>query len=191
MVWKPDYVTQAELKDYLQVESADDDAFVALWATAASRNVDDFCGRQFGKSDAMVTRRARRRVRDSAAGRYVYVVDDLYALDDLVITDGDTVITDYDTEPVNAIADGVPVQRILVDACADLEFTSAKWGWPAVPASIKVGLQLMAGRLAARRGAPFGIAGSPSDGSEMRLLAKLDPDMLVVLKPYRRGWWAA
>ena len=38
-----------------------------------------------------------------------------------------------------------------------------------------------ASRWFARRNSPYGIAGSPEMGSELRLLAKLDPDVAVML----------
>jgi hypothetical protein len=49
VTWKPDYVTAAELKSYLRITDTADDTLVALWVTTVSRNVDDFCGRQFGQ----------------------------------------------------------------------------------------------------------------------------------------------
>jgi hypothetical protein len=45
---------------------------------------------------------------------------------------------------------------------------------------------LQGGRLYTRRSALFGIAGSPESGSEMRLLSKVDPDVAVMLRGYRR-----
>jgi hypothetical protein len=197
VAWKPKYATDELLKDYLQVDSDDDDAFVTLWNATASRNVDGFCGRQFGKVDAPVTRLYRRGAWDSGLGKWVYVIDDLHSTDDLVVThDDDVPVTGVDFEPLNAAEDGVPYQRVLAPAsagCGPLSFTSPNWGWAAVPESITTGLLLMAARLAARRGSPFGVAGSPSDGSEIRLLARLDPDMIQVLKGggFRRTWWAA
>lgn len=196
MAWKPDYVAvtgAGGLRSYLQITSADDDTFLGLWATTASRNVDGYCGRQFGKPDAPVTREYRG-VYDYRCRAYVYVIDDLHDLTGLVVLDPDAVeVTDYSFEPVNALADGVPYQRMLCETGPVLTLTTDKFGWPSVPASIQTGLLLMAGRLAARRGSPFGIAGSPDDGSEVRLLARLDPDMIQVLKGgrFRRTWWAA
>jgi hypothetical protein len=49
---------------------------------------------------------------------------------------------------------------------------------------------LQASRLDFRRVAPAGVAGSPETGSEVRLLARVDPDVAVSLKDYIR-WWAA
>ena len=67
---------------------------------------------------------------------------------------------------------------------------TARWGWAAVPSTIKQATLLQASRLLARRDAPFGIAGSPDVGSEIRLLARVDPDVAVAVAPYRR-WWGA
>jgi hypothetical protein len=194
VVWKPDYVTSAVLKSYLRIMDTADDDFVARWITAASRNVDGYCGRQFGKTDAPVTRTYRRPVWDRKCQRWVYVVDDVYDPAGMVVTDADaTVVTDLDWEPENAAADGVPAQRVLARSCGPLSFTGSTWGWETQPASIELGMLLMAARLAARRDSPFGIAGSPAEGSEViRLSARLDPDMIVLLKngKFRRTWWA-
>lgn len=193
MAWKPDYVTSDELKAYLEIDSSDDDAFVALWVTTASRNVDGFCGRQFGKSDTTVVREFNQPIWDRAACAWVHVVDDIYADDDLVVLDADGGELDVTLEPLNAAADGVPFERILTESPGRISVSTSKWGWASVPSSIKVGMLLMGARLAARRGSPFGVAGSPSDGSEIRLLARLDPDMLTVLRGggFKRRWWAA
>ena len=39
-----------------------------------------------------------------------------------------------------------------------------------------------------RKGSPYGIAGSPDLGSELRLLAKLDADVAVLLRSFVRMW---
>jgi len=46
----------------------------------------------------------------------------------------------------------------------------------------KVATVLQANRLLKRRHAPFGVAGSPELGSELRLLARVDPDVAVSLR---------
>jgi hypothetical protein len=50
-----------------------------------------------------------------------------------------------------------------------------------VPAEVKLATELQASRWAKRRDAPFGVAGSPELGSELRILAKLDPDVEILL----------
>ena len=59
---------------------------------------------------------------------------------------------------------------------------TAKWGYAAVvPDAVKLACLLQASRWFARRNSPYGIAGSPEMGSELRLLAKLDADVAVML----------
>lgn len=190
MAWAPDYVTAPELKDYLRITDAADDAFVALWVATVSRNVDDECGRQFGQVETAEAR-VYSGVWDRHQGGYLYEIDDLPDVDDLLVIGADaTEVTDYTLQPENALQRGKPYERLLSSASGPLTITSPSWGWPAVPAAVKIGIFLQAARLAARRDSPFGVAGSPQQGSELRLLAQLDPDFRTSLKPLRRSWWA-
>jgi hypothetical protein len=63
---------------------------------------------------------------------------------------------------------------------------TALWGWSAVPPAIEQATLLQASRLLIRRDSPYGVAGSPEAGTEIRLLARLDPDVDVAVAPYRR-----
>lgn len=193
MTWAPDYCTSPELKSYLHIEDDADDVFIALWITTASANVNDFCGRQFGQV-ASVETRTYTPVWDRHLGCYVAEIDDLMDTDDLAVIDQNAnVLTDYALAPENAVQKGRPYERILTSVGGPLTLDGL-WGWDpasAGPKVAKTGLLLQAARLAARRDSPFGIAGSPSDGSELRLLAQLDPDFRTSLKPFRREWWAA
>jgi hypothetical protein len=205
--WEPDYVTLAEAKAYERIGDTADDVQIALWITAASRAVDGFCGRQFGQV-ASAEARVYRPAYDSHRCRWVAMVDDVQDVTGLAITDQNgTAITTYDLDPLNATLKGKPYERILTrtgptgttswgwvsapNRDAKLTIT-AKWGWTAVPSPVKSATLLQIARFAARRDAPFGVAGSPTQGSELRLLNKLDPDVEVMLPgKYRRQWWAA
>jgi hypothetical protein len=57
----------------------------------------------------------------------------------------------------------------------------AQWGWTAVPAQVIAAAKLQSNRWNKRRNSPLGVAGSPEQGSEIRLLARLDPDVATVL----------
>lgn len=193
MTWAPDYCTSAELKNYLSltdVERPADDLFIGLWITTASRNVDDFCGRQFGQVATEETR-TYTAVWDRHEGVAIAEIDDLMNTDNLTVIDADAaVVSDYTLLPANSPQKGKPYERISVPSSGTYTLDGL-WGWDAVPSSAKVGLLLQAARLDARRDSPFGVAGSPTDGSEIRLLAQLDPDFRTSLKPFRRDWWAA
>lgn len=196
MVWKPDYVTAAQLITYLRVNAAEDiesvSTFAALWVTAVSRNIDDHCGRQFGKVAAPEARTYDASRYDRDLCRYVYEIDDLATAAGLVVADADAVaVTGSATWPRRASFDGKPITQLRSLDRGPLTLTSDQWGWAAVPPSIPTALYLQAARLAARRDSPFGISGSPQEQGEIRLLAQLDPDFRTTLKPYVRTWWAA
>lgn len=202
--WQPDYASLAEAREYITKHSSTvDDTFLALDLTAASRAVDRATNRQFGQFELpqqlfYTPYFDRRRV------RWVIEFDDLQTTTGFVPmlqdANGDDlgVIDDYVLEPVNAAVKGRPWERMIVKptstfAPTGLEHQAAftgQWGWTSVPASIKEATLMQTNRFTTRRGSPYGIAGSPDEGSEMRLLARLDPDVAVIVGPYRR-WWAA
>lgn len=197
MAWAPDYASTADLAAYLGIEDAVDDVQLALAATASSRAVDRHTNRQFGLVAAAEERLYTARW-DRRRCRWVVAIDDLMTTDNLTITVDAGEITAYQLSPANAAQEGRPWTEVVVDPESTVQTTAAllgvtieaEWGWSAVPDTIKQATLLQASRLFKRRDAPFGIAGSPDQGSEMRLLARVDPDVAVVLGPYVR-WWAA
>ena len=194
MVWAPAYVTADELKAFVRIDDAADDTQVALAIDAASRAVDQYTGRQFGQVAAPEARRYTARW-DYA--RWVVDVDDLMDATGLTVAVPAGTVTVYDREPINAAQTGRPWTRLAVGAGSAYQPTgaanevtvTAKWGWPAVPAAVKNATLLQASRFFARRESPYGIAGSPDQGSELRLLSKLDPDVAVILGPYTKRQW--
>lgn len=189
MAWKPDYATAAELKSWLHVADTDDDTLMAIWVTTASRAVDSWARRQFGRV-ASAESRTYDTVWDRVDETYVAVIDDVDDVTELAVTDsnGDAV-TSYTLQPVNALKKGKPYERMVTATKGPLTI-SALWGWTAVPSAVKNATLLQAARLANRRSSPYGVAGSPTEGSEMRLLATLDPDVKTSLIDFRRKWWA-
>lgn len=191
MVWAPDYVTAAQLKSYLKIQHDDDDLFLANWATAVARNVDDYCSRQFGQVGTAETR-YYTPVWDRNECKTFIEIDDLQDVTGFKLFNPDgTEITDYTFYPRNALVKGMVYTEVAVETRYTKEMSAlGLWGWTSVPASIPTSTYIQASRLDARRSSPFGIAGSPTDGSEIRLLAQLDPDFKTTLKPYVRKWYA-
>lgn len=204
MAWAPDYATTAEARAYITRHSETvDDTEIALAITAASRAIDTAAGRQFGVVAAAEQRFYTARW-DRRVMRWVVPVDDLMSVSNFaaitVDANGDTVgtVDDYVLEPRNAAAKGRPWTQMLIRPESTYKPTGARdevavtalWGWTAVPTPVKNATLLQASRFFARRDSPYGIAGSPDEGSEMRLLARVDPDVAVMLGPYKR-WWAA
>jgi uncharacterized phiE125 gp8 family phage protein len=204
MAWAPDYVTTAELRSYLRISDSADDTQLAYAITAASRAIDQDTGRQFGVVGSAEERFYTARWNKWRC-RWLVDIDDLMSTTnfDAQVQDTDGVdvgqINDYFLEPRNAAAAGRPWTLLTVKPDSSFKPTgrtdevaiTALWGWTAVPTAVKQATLLQASRLFARRDSPYGIAGSPDTGSELRLLARLDVDVAVALRPYRRWWGAA
>ena len=199
-MWAPSYATEGESTAYARAHDLDD-LQVSLAVAAASRSIDRRCGRQFGRVEVAEPRTYVPRWSRSRGG-WLAPIDDLMSTTGLVVKvdrDGDgvheTTVTTAQLRPANAAAKGEPWTELLIPAATAPQVVSvqvtARWGWPGVPDGIRQACLLQASRLLARRDAPFGVAGSPETGSELRLLQRLDPDVVVAVEPYRRRVWAA
>lgn len=200
MAWKPDYVTLVQLRDYVTRSGVTtDDAFLTIAAGAASRAIDRHTGRQFGKVDVSQARRYTARW-DRRRARFVVEIDDLYDAAGLAVAVDAGPVDAFDLEPVNALLDGMVYERLIIKPESthkptgrvehEVTITTDKWGWPVFPVPVVQAALLQGSRLSWRRDAPAGVAGSPDQGSEVRLLARLDPDVAVSLGGYVR-WWGA
>ena len=184
MAWAPDYCEVDDLAEFVRIDDNDDDAQLALAITAASRAIDRLCRRQFGFVAAPEARYYPPRW-DRRRCAYVVDTDDLMTTTGLLL-DGESVGSPV-LLPRNAAAKARPWTTLVLDSTPDSEVeVTARWGWTTIPDTVKEACLLQASRVFARRGAPFGIAGSPDSGSEMRLLARVDPDVAVSLEDYRR-----
>lgn len=208
MTWQPDYTTLADLKSAVRIGDTDDDAELTFAITAASRAIDQATNRQFGNTTAEARLFTARF--DRALKRYVVDVDDIHTTSSLAVVaddDDDGVYDDntwtLDAEdgflmyPPNNADTARPWTQIVFRSDADsppcapnaIQVT-AQFGWASVPVTIEAATILQAQRFFYRREAPFGVAGSPSVGSEIRLLSMVDPDVAVMVRPYRRVWGA-
>jgi hypothetical protein len=200
MAWAPDYVTAANLDSYLEIADSVDDTLLAGWATAASRAVDNWANRQFGQLAAAAARTYREvPFYNWRTGLWELQIDDVQDLTGMTVNGVAFASSGAVLLPDNAPSDGVPYTRIgfavvPVQASPGVSVTNvivAKWGWTAVPAAVPMACRLQAARWNFRRNSPHGVAGSPDQGSEVRLLAKLDPDVAVTLaglgRPRRPG----
>lgn len=204
MPWEPDYLTVGTYKAYARIDDDADDAQIATAIGMASGAVNKQAGRQFGKVAAEAREYTMRYSR--SRGAWMAEVDDFQdqagqsvAFD--VAGDGTfTQVIDPAAVvpwPRNAVKRGRVYERLLIrrttpgldDRAYGLRVT-LPWGWNAVPAAIVGATLLQVNRMHARRDAPFGVVGSPEQGSELRLLARLDPDVVVAVERYRRRAWA-
>lgn len=187
MAWQPDYVSAAEAADFIRVNDSLDAVEIALYASTAARIVDAVCHRQFGllatPAEWIYTPRWDKKIQ-----RWIAVVDDVATTTGMVVELDGTATTDFTLTPVNAVAQGQVWTQLRfgqsVTASGELDSLSltAAFGWPAVPDQVLLATRLQLSRLSIRRDSPYGIAGSPADGSEQRLLALADPDVRVSLR---------
>jgi hypothetical protein len=206
MAWAPGYASTAELAAQVRISDTADDVQLSMAITAASRAIDHACHRQFGQLAAVEARYYTARW-DREGIRWVVDVDDYMTTTGLVVTIDLNGLNSYDytvsssyllPRPANAVAKQRPYTQLAIHRLSAIQpygwpeqvEVTARWGWTAVPSAVKQACLLQASRFLSRRDSPYGIAGSPSEGSEMRLLARLDPDVAVVMAPYRR-WWGA
>lgn len=188
------YASLAELKAALRITDVADDVLLQLALDSASELVDKHCGRTFVVNVVATTRKFE------PVGNRVEI-DDVYTTTDLVVSAAGTVIpaevvgvsSGYQLGPRWAAQSGEPWTSLtysgtwgtgtLWGSWWSPEVTvAARWGYgTAVPVLVKQATLLQASRLFSRRQSPYGVAGSPELGSELRLLARVDPDVAVML----------
>jgi hypothetical protein len=190
VAWKPDYITATDVAAYLRVDDTVDNVEFGVWATAASRAIDKKTNRQFGQLAAPATRTYRRpALLNPSSGLWELEIDDLQDATGLQVAGVAYASSGAVLLPDNAPADGVPWERLGFTSCPTLStpgapvstVITARWGWTAVPSQVIAAAKLQCARWNARRDSPHGIAGSPDNGGEMRLLARLDPDVATTL----------
>ena len=195
------YCTLSDLKTSLAIDDIQDDTSLEAAIMAASRMVDDYTGRFFykdGTTAAPVTRYY------TAQDWWTTNIDDTYYISEIATDDNfdqtySTVFatSDYMVEPVNNPRRGWPWTRLLAIGAYIFPYNlpqsvrvKAVWGWTAIPNEVQMATKIQASRLFVRRQSPFGIAGSPEIGT-VRLGSRLDPDVEVLLRPFRKVSWMA
>ena len=183
------YATKEEIKAELGVPDAQDDSVIEQCIEAASRLIDETCGRVFYQEVAQT------RYYTAEDGDLLFV-DDLVSVTSLATDDtGDRtygttwLTTDYDLEPDNAALRGKPYGWIRLSPAGNRAFPTARrgvkligtFGWPAVPPMVKRAARIQAARLFKRKDAIFGVVGSAEMG-QMLVIPKLDPDVCLLLE---------
>jgi hypothetical protein len=198
MAWKPNYATNLEVASIILEATglAESDAWIPLVNAAASRAVDSHTRRQFGQLAAPEEIICHDATYRAERGRWVVPIPDLMTTVGLVVSfAGETIADGYLLEPSTAALDVRPWTRLALPYGASYTWdtgdrfaaVTARWGWSAVPDTVKAAELLQVQRFYMRRGSPFGVAGSPDVGSELRLLSKVDPDVGVMLNDYVRA----
>jgi hypothetical protein len=197
------YCTLSQLRDQLS-DSKDlaTEGILERAINAASRWIDDVCGRHFWPETAATARRYRPDDPDVAW------VHDISTTTDLVIatdTTGDGTYattwasTDYDLEPLDADKDGTAYAWWRICAVDRYTFpttarrpplrVTAKWGWSAIPDDVTQACVLRAAGLFKRKDSPHGI--TAFDGFGAVRVTRSDPDVMALLNNYIRMDMAA
>lgn len=217
MAWQPSYVTPTELKAYLRITDTADDTQIQFAIDGASRSIDQECNRQFGVTTAVARYYEwDGAYLEGQTTPYAHCYAPILSIDDiqsttslevLVDTENDgtyateiTVSTDFDFWPWNAAANGKPWTHLVLRPTSSVltQFPSydravkitGLWGWTSVPEVVKQATLIQASRFFSRRNSPYGVAGSPDLGNEIRLLSRVDPDVAVLLGTVKRRFGA-
>lgn len=187
------HCTVDEVKARLEIDDSIDDDRIALAIDAATAWIDRYTSFQFAPSGAQT--------------RYFTAFDDgrvevgpLTTLTSVAVDyDGDrtysTVLaaSDYELGPFNATALGRPYTDLYVTPLGSYRFPIGArlvkvvgvWGGVEPGEDVREACRILAVRLLKRGDAPFGVAGIDAVGGSIRL-PKVDPDVLLLLRPYRR-----
>ena len=207
------YATMAQFRTFVRnaatTDATDADTALELLALeAAARAIERSCNRRFTLALDAVEARYYTPVRESRMGpywsRWTCEIDDVFDATGMTVKFDQTgngdftadAITTYRLGALNASQVGLPYTEILFDygtavpLLTDTVEVQALWGWDAIPNTIVNANLIQAARFLKRRDAPFGVAGSPDMGNELRLLAKVDPDVAVMIGAYKRTWGA-
>jgi hypothetical protein len=188
------YATLAQVKAALRIGTADtvDDALLTIALDSATEAISAYCGRTFGTAGTATA------TRYYAAGKADDVeVDDLQSITTVEWSNDGTnwnATTSYQAEPLNRYTDGLswPITRLR---------TTANLAWPvlngiqtvritgiyafgSVPSSITQAAVIQASRFFKRLDSPLGV--TMGEFGALRLLSRIDPDVEVLLQPYRR-----
>lgn len=193
------YATSVQLQQAFRTigsQNVDTDTY-DLALNAASRMIDNHCGRRFYDDDSATARWF------TPAHSGLVMVDDFYTTSGLVIavdTDGDgdtdeTWTSDYyHLSPINGVnAAGHAWPYTAIRARPGYSFAvvgdvptvsvTAKWGWTSVPSEVEQATIVQAVQLLKSPDAPFGVAGS-SEFGVMRIQARLHPTAAVLLTDF-------
>lgn len=195
-----DYLTRDQVKLWMNLQGTEYDDIVDYVITSISRDIEDYCHRQFNKDLA-----PSQRLYDPTNHRQA-VVDDFYTTTGFVLEtddDGDGVFEttwtpdDYELRPLNGIRNGRPgepfwqirvrrnsTKRFHHSDSANIRVTAA-WGWDAIPDNVLQAARQLAADTFQLKDNRLGVAGTDQFGTVIRVrdnqLARMR------LKNYIRG----
>jgi hypothetical protein len=192
------YITLDELKSALRITDQIDDSLLTAAINSAASFVNTHCQRSFTAAGTAITtnlyvpvgRWDPLQIDDALTVTEVAIDEDLDRSYSTVLRD-----IDYQTHPVNSVTEGIPYPITSLRPQEDGYWpmwnnratvrVRGRFGWPAVPAPVREATLLQASRLFTRLESPLGVAGF-GDMGVMRVSFKGDPDVLMLLAPFRK-----
>ncbi len=184
-----EYADLADLKLALQITDDARNSLLNKALEAASRSIDDHCGRVFYKT-ALTARTFRP---DARLAGDVFLTDDLTVGVGFLVelgnsVDGWTAVTDpLEYYPENAALRSEPVTGLIneqgwIFGYRDRLRITAEWGFAAVPPQVVQAALILAARLYRRKDTPEGVLGSAEWGTVR--LSRTDPDVAELVSRY-------
>ncbi|WP_328465530.1 phage gp6-like head-tail connector protein [Actinoplanes sp. NBC_00393] len=190
----PVYTDLATVKAMLGKTTADDrDDLIEAAIAAASRMIDERCGRAFYLEATATARTFPARDRSWLDGDAQSIrVDDIGDATGLTVetkvgfSGTWSSVTGFEPGPDNADLRGRPWTEVVYAAGWLTDNTkvriTARWGWPTVPDGVAQAAALLAARLYRRKDSPQGVLGS-ADWGVIRV-SRFDPDVEALVAPY-------
>lgn len=180
------YITSDQVKGWISLDPGETkwDVIIEDVVTSISRDIEDYCHRQFNDSGAVSPRIYK------ALDRECVLVDDFWTTEGFILQsddDNDGVFettwdsTEYELTPLNGIRNGQlgwpywcitrrhnSQHRFHFSNVAQVQVT-AQWGWENVPDSVIQAAKIMAADTFQLKDARLGVAGSDQFGSVVRV----------------------
>lgn len=192
------YLSVSELKAALRITDNIDDALLTAAINSATSFVNTHCQRSFDAAGTAITTKIYvptgrwdpLQIDDAVEVTEVAIDEDLDKSYSTVLRD-----IDYQTHPVNTTTGGIPYPITALRPQEDGYWpmwnsrptvrVKGRFGWPELPTPVKEATLLQASRLFTRLESPLGVAGF-GDMGVMRVSFKGDPDVLMLLAPFRK-----
>ena len=185
------YASLAQVKAALRISDSVDDTMLNLALASTDEAINAYCGRTFGTA-------AADTVRYYSPTKADYVeVDDLQTITTVEYSrDGTTwtTTTEFQQEPLNNFTDGMtwPTTRLRTvnnfgwynnQGIQSVKITG-NFAFGSIPSSVTQAAVLQASRFFKRLDSPMGV--TMGEIGALRLLSRVDPDVEVLLYPYRK-----
>lgn len=170
------YASLAELKAFLGIGDAADDANLKLALNAAHNHIDRLANRTFGQT--VETRSF------TATDPHTLYVPDLVSVTAVTVNGTAWATSDYELQRTGFVRPFSRIAAVGAHHFAGNVTVAGTWGWPVVPDEVKFAALILASRLFKRKDSPEGVLGFSEFGTVR--LSPQDRDAVALVSPYKR-----